>query len=225
MLALACCCLCGQDAGAQVKETERLERCRQVLREVLGIPEGLSRNYLDRAECVVVIPGVKKAALGVGGRFGRGAALCRAHPGAGWSPPSMITVGGASIGLQIGGESADVVLLVMNRGGIEHLLQSQFTLGADASVAAGPKGRQIEGSTDGHFEAEILGYSRTKGLFAGVSLEGAVVKQDRKGNLQVYGEELEAREVLLKPGRRVPAAARALVDELREVSPRQVKGG
>ena len=207
-------------ALAQVRETQRLAACRAVLEAIAGMPEGIPRDLLNKAECVAVVPGVKKLALGVGGRYGKGAVTCRKDGGRGpWGPPAMIEMAGPSVGLQIGGQSADYVFLMMNPKGIDHLLRSKFTLGADASVAVGPKGRSAEAATDLQLHAEILTYSRSRGLFAGVSLEGAVVKQDRDANEQVYGERVEARDLLLKADRRVPAAARELVDLLRELSP------
>ena len=207
-------------ASAQVRETQRLAACRAVLESVANMPEGIPRDLLNKAECVAVVPGVKKLALGVGGRYGKGAVVCRKEGGRGpWGPPAMIEMGGPSVGLQIGGQSADFVFLIMNPKGIDHLLRSKFTLGADASVAAGPKGRNAEAATDLRMQAEILSYSRSRGLFAGVSLEGAVVKQDRNANEQVYGEPVDARDLLLKADRRVPSAARELVDLLRELSP------
>jgi lipid-binding SYLF domain-containing protein len=206
---------------AQVRETKRLDACERVLREVAGMPESIPRDLLDKAECVAVIPGVKKAALGVGGRFGKGAVVCRTEGGRGpWGPPLMIGIGGASIGFQIGGQSSDFVFLIMNPKGIDHLLKNQFTLGADVSVAAGPKGRSAEAATDVLLNAEILTYSRSKGLFAGVSLEGAVVKQDKGANQAVYGAKVDPGELLLKSGHPVPAAARGLVKALAELSPR-----
>jgi len=207
-------------ALAQVRETQRLAACRAVLEAIAGMPEGIPRDLLNKAECVAVVPGVKKLALGVGGRYGKGAVTCRKDGGRGpWGPPAMIEMGGPSVGLQIGGQSADYVFLIMNPKGIDHLLRSKFTLGADASVAAGPKGRSAEAATDLQLHAEILTYSRSRGLFAGVSLEGAVVKQDRNANQQVYGERVDARDLLLEGKRRVPPAARELVDLLRELSP------
>jgi lipid-binding SYLF domain-containing protein len=207
-------------ASGQVRETQRFAACRAVLEAIAHMPEGIPRDLLHRAECVAVVPGVKKLALGVGGRYGKGAVTCRKDGGRGpWGPPAMIEMGGPSVGLQIGGQSADYVFLIMNPEGIDHLLRSRFTLGADASVAAGPKGRSAEAATDLQLHAEILAYSRSRGLFAGVSLEGAVVKQDRRANEQVYGERVEARDLLLRPDRRIPAAARELVDLLRELSP------
>jgi lipid-binding SYLF domain-containing protein len=207
-------------ALAQVRETQRLAACRTVLEAIARMPDGIPRDLLNKAECVAIVPGVKKLALGVGGRYGKGALTCRKDGGRGpWGPPAMIEMGGPSVGLQIGGQSADYVFLIMNPKGIDHLLRSKFTLGADASVAAGPKGRSAEAATDLQLHAEILTYSRSRGLFAGVSLEGAVVKQDRNANAQIYGERVEARDLMFEAGRRVPPAARELVDLLRELSP------
>jgi lipid-binding SYLF domain-containing protein len=208
-------------ALGQVRETKRLDNCERVLREVMDMPESIPRDLLDKAECVAVIPGVKKAALGVGGRFGKGAVVCRSEGGRGpWGPPVMVGIGGASIGFQIGGQSSDFVFLIMNPKGVDHLLKNQFTLGADVSVAAGPKGRSAEAGTDVLLNAEILTYSRSKGLFAGVSLEGAVVKQDKGANQALYGGRISPRDLLMKPGQRVPAAAKGLVNALKELSPK-----
>jgi lipid-binding SYLF domain-containing protein len=208
-------------ASAQTREAERLESCRVVLREVMGVPEGVPRDLLEKAECVAVVPGVKKLALGVGGRYGKGAVVCRTDGGLGpWGPPFMIQLGGPSVGFQIGGQSADYVFLIMNPRGIDYLLRSQFTLGADVSVAAGPKGRSLEAGTDLQMHAEILTYSRSRGLFAGVSLEGAVVRQDRKANQAVYGKRINPRDLLLKPGQAIPAAGKGLVKALQDLSPR-----
>ena len=211
----------GADAHAQAKERRRLEACREVMEELLGGEERIPRDLLDKAECVAVVPSAKKFALGWGGRFGKGAVLCRHPDGRGWGAPLMITLGGGSFGAQIGGLSADYVFLVMNPKGIDHLLKSKFTLGGDAAVAAGPVGRTGSASTDLRLQAEILSYSRTHGLFAGISLEGAVVKQDGDGNENVYGERVEPRRLLLEDAYAVPAPARALVDFLSSVSPRQ----
>jgi SH3 domain-containing YSC84-like protein 1 len=210
---------------AQVKETERLDACREVLEELLNIPEGIPQNLLDKAECVAVIPSAKKFALGFGGRFGKGAAVCRTSQGRGpWGPPLMISLGGGSFGAQIGGQAADYIFLVMNPRGIDHLLKNQFTLGADASVAAGPKGRATEAGTDITLRAEILTYSRTRGLFAGISLEGAVIKQDKDGNLNLYGESVEPKDLLLKPDQAIPPAARGLVETLQKRTPANLSG-
>src|SRR5687768_827549 len=209
--------------GAQVKETRRLEACREVLEEVMGVPEGLPRELLHKAECVAVVPSVKKAALGVGGRFGRGAVSCRTGKGEGtWGPPLLITLGGGSFGLQVGGQAADFVFFIMNPRGIDHLLKSKFTLGGDVTVAAGPKGRSAEAATDLQMRAEILTWSRSRGLFAGASLEGSVVKQDKSGNRALYGEEVGPKELLLTPRQVIPPAGRKLIALLEELSPRNL---
>ncbi len=210
---------------ANTKEDRRLEACRDVLEEFLRMNEAIPRSLIDRAECVAVLPSVKKFALGFGGRFGKGAVSCRTDEGKGaWGPPLMISLGGGSFGLQIGGQAADLVFLVMNPKGIDYLIKSEFTLGADASVAAGPVGRTGEAGTDLRMRAEILSYSRTRGLFAGLSLEGAVVKQDKDGNRNLYGEDVNPRELLLLWSQPLPPAARAFVNLLQELSPRQGAG-
>ena len=210
---------------ANTTEDRRLEACRDVLEEFLGMQEGIPRSLIDRAECVAVLPSVKKFALGFGGRFGKGAVSCRTEEGKGaWGPPLMISLGGGSFGLQIGGQAADLVFLVMNPKGIDYLIKSQFTLGADASVAAGPVGRTGEAGTDLRMRAEILSYSRTRGLFAGLSLEGAVVKQDKDGNRSLYGEDVNPRELLLLWAQPMPPAAQGLVKVLQDLSPRQIAG-
>jgi lipid-binding SYLF domain-containing protein len=208
--------------AAQVKETARLDACRDVLQEVMDIPEGVPRDLVGRAECVMVIPSSKKFALGFGGRFGKGAAVCRTGGRGPWGPPLMISIGGGSFGVQIGGEAVDLVFLVMNRKGMDHLLRSQFTLGADASVAAGPKGRNAEAATDIQMHAEILTYSRSRGLFAGLALDGAVIKQDQDGNEHLYGERVSPKDLLFTPGQAIPAAGKGLVEALRAVSPERV---
>lgn len=209
-------------AAFESKEPRRLEACTEVVQEVLGIPENVPRDLLDRAYCIGVVPSVKKFALGVGGRYGKGAVVCRLDEGRGpWGPPLMITMGGGSFGLQAGGQAADFVFLIMNQRGVRSLLESQFTLGADAAVAGGPKGRSSEAATDIQMRAEILSYSRTRGLFAGLSIEGAVLKQDEDGNERLYGEAVSPKRLLLEAGRPVPKAARPLVDYLGEVSPRR----
>ena len=211
--------------AAEGKEPRRLEACTEVIQEILGIPENVPRDLLDRAYCVGVVPSVKKFALGVGGRYGKGAVVCRRDEGRGpWGPPLMVTMGGGSVGLQIGGESTDFVLLIMNPKGVASLLKSQFTLGADAAVAAGPKGRTSEAATDIQMRAEILSYSRARGVFAGVSIEGAVLKQDEDANERLYGEPVSPKRLLLEGGRAVPRAARPLVDYLDEVSPHRSPG-
>jgi len=220
-LLLVAACLLAAAPVLATTEDRRLEACREVLEEFLGMQEGIPRSLIDRAECVAVLPSVKKFALGFGGRFGKGAVSCRTEEGKGaWGPPLMISLGGGSFGLQIGGQAADLVFLVMNPKGIDQLIKSQFTLGADASVAAGPLGRTGEADTDLRMRAEILSYSRTRGLFAGLSLEGAVVKQDKDGNRSVYGEDVNPRELLLFWGQPLPPAARGFVNLLQDLSPR-----
>ena len=198
----------------------RLEACREVLEELAGIPEGIPRDLLEKSECVGVIPSAKKFALGVGGRYGKGAVSCRGDGGKGaWGSPLMVSIGGGSFGFQIGGQAADYVFLVMNPKGIENLLKSRFTLGADAAVAAGPKGRTAEAATDARMRAEILAYSRTRGLFAGISLEGAVLSQDKDANRDLYGTDVSPRALLVEGGRPVPAAARGLTAALEKLAP------
>lgn len=207
-------------AVAENKEARRLEACQEVFQEFMEMKEGIPRNLVDKAECVAVVPSVKKFALGFGGRWGKGAVSCRTEAGKGaWGPPLMISVGGGSFGLQIGGQAADMVFLVMNPKGIDYLIKSQFTLGADASVAAGPVGRKGEADTDLRLRAEVLSYSRSRGLFAGLSLEGAVVKQDKDGNRNLYREEVNPKELLLFWGQPLPDAARGFVGTLQELAP------
>ncbi len=222
MAALLLALLAASPGMAESKEDKRLLACREVLQEFLEMKEAtIPRSLIDRAKCLAVVPSVKKFALGFGGRWGKGAVSCRTEGGKGpWGPPLMMSLGGGSFGLQIGGQAADVVFLIMNAKGIDYLLKSEFTLGADASVAAGPVGRTGEASTDLRMQAEILSYSRTRGLFAGVALEGAVVKQDKDGNRAVYGEDVSPRELLFLWVHPVPDAARGFVGLLNTISPR-----
>jgi SH3 domain-containing YSC84-like protein 1 len=213
------------EAQAQVKEARRLEACREVLEELLSGKESIPRDLLDKAECVAVIPSAKKFALGLGGRYGKGAVACRTRGKTSWGAPLMISIGGGSLGLQIGGQAADYVFLVMNPKGIDYLLRSQFTLGADAAVAAGPVGRTGSAGTDLRMHAEILSYSRTRGLFAGLSLEGAVVKQDKDGNLNLYGEPIDPKRLLQEGAYAVPQQASGFLSVLENASPRQKAGG
>ncbi len=210
--------------AARADETalDRLRTCHDVVEEMAASREHVRGDLLDKARCVVVIPGVKKGAIGFGARFGWGAAVCRTGNSDGpWGAPLMVSLKGGSFGLQIGGQSTDLLLLVMGRKGMEKLLKSKFTLGADASVAAGPVGRHAEAATDATMHAEILSYSYSRGLFAGISLEGASLAQDHKGNDVVYGARVQAEEVLLKQGWSVPVAGRGLVETLQRLSPRR----
>ena len=186
--------------------------------------QGIPRDLIDRSVCVVVIPSMKKGGFIFGGRYGKGVVACRKSQGTGpWGPPSMVTLEGGSIGLQIGAAAVDVVMLVMNPSGIDRLLEDKFTLGGDASAAAGPVGRSASAETDAQMNAKILTYSRSQGVFAGLELKGAALKQDRDGNHSLYGREVEAREVLLNGNLETPAAARPFVDELAKVSPKLSK--
>jgi SH3 domain-containing YSC84-like protein 1 len=201
--------------SAGEKEAKRLAESREVLVELAGIKEGAPREILEKAKCVVVIPGVKKAAIGIGGRFGYGVAVCRTENGEGpWGAPVMMSLKGGSVGFQIGGQSSDFVLLVMNRKGIDNLLKSKFTLGADVSVAAGPLGRNAEAATDLRMRAEILSYSRSRGVFAGISLEGASLRQDSRANEALYGKGVDPRTRLLRSGQTIPQVARGLVEAI-----------
>jgi lipid-binding SYLF domain-containing protein len=205
------------------KEQERLKASGEVLQEVLDIPDAIPPDLLNKAECVVVIPSTLKFAIGVGGSYGRGAMSCRtgaAFTGP-WSAPAMYALEGANIGLQLGGQATDFVLLVMNAHGVESLLKSKVKLGADASAAAGPKGRDATAATDAFMRAEILSYSRSRGLFAGISLEGSTLRQDNSANRKIYGRKLTAREIV-RGGTGVPAGGSALVSTLNRHSPKNL---
>jgi SH3 domain-containing YSC84-like protein 1 len=209
------------------KEQGRLENCGTVMEEILAIPDNIPRELLGKAQCVIVIPSMTKVAMGVGGSYGRGAMVCRTgktFDGA-WGSPAMYSLEGGSFGLQLGGESTDVVFLVMNSRGVDALLKSKVKLGGDASAAAGPKGREIGASTDASLRAEILSYSRSRGLFAGVSLEGTSLRPDDDANEQVYGRKLTARSIVT--GRRIvtPASGRALVAVLQKNAPHDESKG
>ncbi len=210
----------GQDKEI-TKEAERLQKAAAVVNEVMGTPDkAIPQDLVDKAVCVGVIPSELKFALGVGGSFGRGALVCRRGGNGRWGAPSMFTVGGGSFGLQLGGQATDLVFIVMNAKGAQKLVQSSVKLGADASVAAGPVGRKAQGATDLQLRAEILSYSRSRGLFAGVSLEGAVLKQDDDANQRLYGRTVVPREILFTGTVTVPRAARPLNAALAKYSPR-----
>jgi len=223
-LSLALCLVVGSSAlGAEPnKEQARLENCAVVMQEILDVPDNIPQELLEKAECVVVIPSMTKVALGVGGSYGRGAMVCRTGKtfDGSWGAPAMYALDGGSIGVQLGGESTDVVLLVMNNRGVDALLGSKVKLGGNASAAAGPKGRNIEASTDASMRAEILSYSRSRGLFAGVSLEGASLRPDDDATAQVYGHRMTARNIVTGTEVGVPASGRHLVDVLEKNAPR-----
>ena len=210
---------------AQEKEQQRLKECGLVLQEVLNVPENIPQDLLDKAECVIVFPSVIKAALGVGGSYGRGAMVCRsgqAWKGT-WGPPAMYALEGGSLGFQIGGEATDFVLLVMNPRGADSVLGSKVKLGADASVAGGPKGRTASAATDIVMKAEILSYSRSRGLFAGVSLEGSTLRSDGNANEKLYGKSnLSAREIIRAGAVKTPPSGKVLVTLLNRKSPKNL---
>ena len=202
-------------------EVNRLQRAAEVFSEIMKAPDkGIPTDLLDKAECIAVVPGLKKGALGIGGKFGKGVIMCR-KPDHSWSAPLFITIEGGSVGFQLGFSQTDVVLLIMNRKGIEKLIGDKFTLGADASVAAGPVGRTATAQTNVRLDAEILGYSRSKGLFAGVSLEGATLRPDKDDNRDFYGKDFDARAILLDAKVPMPAEARPLASALSWQSPRK----
>jgi lipid-binding SYLF domain-containing protein len=203
------------------KEEERLSDSGIVMKEVLGTPENIPKDLLDKAKCVVVIPSVLKAAFIVGGSYGRGAMVCRKGKdfSGTWGSPAMYALEGGSIGFQLGGEATDFVFLIMNERGVSSLLESKVKLGADASIAAGPVGRAAAADTDAYMRAEILSYSRSRGLFAGVSLEGSTLRPDEDGNEALYGRRLSARTIVRGPSPEPPEAARNLISHLESASP------
>jgi SH3 domain-containing YSC84-like protein 1 len=205
---------------AQGKEDARLETAGLVMEEVLNLPDGIPQDLLDKAECAIVIPSVTKVALGVGGSYGRGAMVCRTGDrfDGPWGSPAMYALDGGSFGLQLGGQSTDLVLLVMNARGVEALLASKVQLGASMSVAAGPKGRDATASTDATLRAEMLSYSRSRGLFAGLSLEGTSLRPDDDASAQVYGHQIRARTIVTGTEILVTTAGRRLVDVLQKRS-------
>jgi lipid-binding SYLF domain-containing protein len=207
--------------AAQEHEQERVKDAGQVMKEILNIPEDIPQDLLDKAECVVILPSVKKGAFGIGGSYGRGVMICRSgeHYKGKWGAPALYALEGVSVGFQLGGQATDFVLLVMNPKGAKSLLSSKVKLGADASAAAGPKGRTAESATDIVMNAEILSYSRNKGLFAGVSLEGSTLRSDGSANEKLYGKKLTAKEIIREGKVGVPACAHQLVAELDKKSP------
>lgn len=200
---------------------ERLATSATVFSEVMSTPDkGIPQDLLAKSQCVVIVPGLKKGAFVVGGQFGRGFAECRQENGTGWGAPGAVRVEGGSFGFQIGGSSTDVVMLVMNKSGMQKLLGDKFTLGADASIAAGPVGRTANADTDVKMTAEILAWSRAKGLFAGISLSGATLRNDADVNAELYGKKIDNKEVL-SGGVAPPAAAQKLRTALDKYSMRK----
>lgn len=217
VLALSTCLM------AQSSEEKRLKAAGDVLHEIMQMKDkSIPQDLLDKSECAVVIPGMKKGAFIFGGKYGKGFFLCRAKDGNGWGAPASVTVEGGSFGLQIGGSESDIILLVMNRKGANRLLNNQFKLGGEASVAAGPVGRTSSADTDILLTAEILSYSRSRGVFAGLSLEGSTLRQDLDGNKALYGKTMTNKEIIegdVTP----PAAGKLLLSDLVKYSPRKSK--
>jgi lipid-binding SYLF domain-containing protein len=204
------------------KEVDRVKDAGVVLKEILNIPDDIPGDLLDDAECVIVLPSVKKVAIGIGGAFGRGVMVCRTgeHFTGPWGAPAMYALEGGNFGFQLGAQATDFVLLVVNPRGAESLMGSKIKLGADASAAAGPKGRTAAASTDIAMRAEILSYSRSRGLFAGISLEGSTLRPDNGANEKLYGRKLTAKEILREEKVAIPAAAHTLDAELQKASPK-----
>ncbi|HEV3207013.1 MAG TPA: lipid-binding SYLF domain-containing protein [Terriglobales bacterium] len=222
LVALTCTLLLPAFAADDEKEVDRVKESGVVLKEILNIPDDIPPDLLDKSYCVVVLPSVKKAAFGVGGSYGRGVMICRggARYTGRWGAPAMYALEGLSIGFQLGGQATDFVLLVMNDKGAGSLLSSKVKLGADASAAAGPVGRTAEAATDVVLSAEILSYSRAKGLFAGVSLEGSTLRSDGSANEKLYGQKLSAKDIIRGGKVKAPPAASELIAVLNKKSPR-----
>ena len=206
---------------AATEADKRLDAAADLLTDMMQAKDkGIPQELLNRSQCVILVPGLKKAALGFGGKFGRGFAMCRHASGSGWSAPAAIRVEGGSVGFQIGGSSTDLVMLVMNASGANKLLEDKFTVGGEGSVAAGPVGRTATAQTDAQMHAEILSWSRTQGLFAGISVQGATLRQDLDDNTAIYGKRLTNRSILTS-GRKVPATATKLINMLNRYSFRE----
>jgi SH3 domain-containing YSC84-like protein 1 len=206
------------------KEADRLDNCGMVIKEILDIPDDIPSDLLDKAECVIVIPSVIKVAIGISGNLGKGAMTCRTgeHFTGPWSAPAMMRLEGVGIGFQLGGQATDFVILVMNPRGAKSLLKSKVKLGADAAAAAGPKGRDAAASSDVTMRAEMLTYSRSRGLFAGVSLEGSTLRQDNGGNQRLYGRKISAEDIIRKGAVGVPPSGQKLVALLNQKSPKNL---
>ena len=206
------------------ENAKRLEESATVLSEVMNAPDkGIPHDLLEKAHCIVIVPNMKTAAFLVGGKYGKGYISCRrAMNGPGWSAPATVRIEGGSVGFQIGGSETDLVMLVMNERGVDKLLSSKFTLGGEGSVAAGPVGRTATAQTDAQMHAEILSWSRTQGLFAGLALEGATLRTDLDDNAHLYGKKLNTRDIVMS-NMRAPKAAMRLVSMLNRISPREGK--
>jgi len=218
-LTLGCSTLLAKDEKA--KNAERLDDAATLFSEIMSAPDrSIPQDLLNKAACIVLVPGLKKGALGFGGKYGRGFALCRSTSGEGWGPPAAARIEGGSFGLQLGFSSSDVVLLIMNEKGMKKLTSSKFTIGAEATAAAGPVGRDATAQTDAYMTAEILSWSRSKGLFAGVSLDGATLRNDIDENQIMYGQRWDSKQILTS-GAKPPAAAGKLISVLNKYSSRK----
>jgi len=222
LITILCTTACFAAKGE--REQKRLQAAGDVLKEILDIPDDIPKDLLDRAECVIVMPGVKKFAIGVGGSFGRGAMTCRSGQSftGSWGPPALYALEGANLGFQLGGQETDFVLLVMNPKGARSLLSSKVKLGADAAAAAGPKGRAAQADTDILMRAEVLSYSRARGLFAGVSLEGSTLRSDGSANENLYGRSLSAKDIIRDHKVGAPGSAATLISVLNQKTPRNL---
>ncbi len=224
-LAVAVCVCFVLPAFAQQKEAERLQESYVVLKAILGMPDkGIPHDLLNKAECVIVVPSVKKAAFVAGASYGRGVMTCRTGPDwrGPWSAPAFYAIEGGSFGLQIGVQATDFVLLIMNEQGAKSVLSSKVKLGGDASVAAGPVGRATSAETDIVMKAEILSWSRNKGLFAGISLAGSTLRSDDDANKNLYGKDLNAKQIIAEKAVKTPAAGKSLVSLLNRISPKHM---
>jgi SH3 domain-containing YSC84-like protein 1 len=219
--------LCPALLADDKKEAARLENCGTVIQEIMDIPDDIPQDLIDKAFCIIIYPSVVKGAFFVGLSYGRGAMTCRSgeHFNGPWSAPTMMALEGGSFGFQIGGQATDFVLLVMNARGATSILSSKVKLGADASAAAGPKGRNAEASTDVTMRAEILSYSRARGLFAGVSLTGSTVRPDNGANDKLYGKSVSAQDIIFKGAGPVPASAQKMISYLNKKSPKNLASG
>ena len=221
MLAVGVSVLLASVTSAQKKEQERVENSGTVLTEILNAPDSIPQSVLDKAECVVVLPSVMKFAIGIGGSYGRGVMTCRGGKSfhGRWGAPTMMALEGGSVGFQLGGQATDFVLLLMNSRSAEGILTSKVKLGGDASAAAGPVGRDASAETDVTLRAEVLSYSRARGLFAGVSLEGSTLRPDNDANKSLYGKQIAAKEVVLNGAVPPPPSAKKLLGTLNKQSP------
>jgi SH3 domain-containing YSC84-like protein 1 len=210
-------------ADKDIKETDRLRNAGEVAKEIMNIPDDIPKDLLDKADCVIVFPSVLKAAFIVGASYGRGAMSCRSGDDfrGPWGAPTMMALEAGSVGFQIGGQATDFVLLVMNERGANAILSSKVKIGGDASAAAGPVGRDAAASTDVTMRAEILTYSRARGLFAGISLEGSTLRPDNDANERVYGKKIDAKEIVLHGAVPVPPSAKMLISTLNRHSPKK----